>query len=91
MSIRLHPVASRVTGGGRILIHGIPGAHEWIEHVAHGGGAVPRIGRLLETILPILLDGLAGVLPVELCLPWLRLQAGRCAARANNIEYECRE
>jgi len=38
-----------------------PGAHEWIEHVAHGASAIPGIGRLLKTILPTLLDILAGV------------------------------
>lgn len=42
--------------GGGILTHGIPGAHEWIEHLAHGAGS------FLGAVLPILLDALVGVI-----------------------------
>ena len=48
--------------GGSILAHGIPGAHQWVEHVAHGAGGVPAIGRILETVLPTLLDITIGIL-----------------------------
>ena len=54
-------IAMFMVGGG-ILTHGIPGAHEWIEHVAHGAGGVPAVGAILETILPYLLDIMCGVL-----------------------------
>jgi len=53
-------VAMFMVGGG-ILTHGIPGAHEWIEHVAHGAGGIPAVGGMLETILPSLLDIVIGV------------------------------
>ena len=42
--------------GGSILAHGIPGAHQWVVHVAHGAGGIPAIGRILETVLPTVLD-----------------------------------
>lgn len=41
--------------GGQILVHGIPAVHHWIEHVTHG------LGALLETLLPMLFDGVFGV------------------------------
>jgi hypothetical protein len=60
-------VAMFMVGGG-ILTHGIPGAHEWIERVAHGAGALPGIGRVLELLLPTLLDLLTGVIAGALVL-----------------------
>ncbi len=48
--------------GGAILIHGIPGAHDWVERIADAASAIPGIGRLLKAVLPTLLDALAGVL-----------------------------
>jgi uncharacterized protein len=42
--------------GGGILVHGIPGAHEWLHHWLAGTGAI------LEAVLPIVVDALAGVL-----------------------------
>lgn len=53
-------IAMFMVGGG-ILTHGIPGAHEWIEHLAHGAGGLPGLGRFVEALLPTLLDALAGV------------------------------
>ena len=60
-------IAMFMVGGG-ILIHGIPGADEWIEHLAHGAGAVPGVGGLLETVLPTLLDVLVGLIAGALVL-----------------------
>ena len=60
-------VAMFMVGGG-ILTYGIPGAHEWIEQVAHGAGAVPGVGGLLETVLPALLDVILGLLAGALVL-----------------------
>ncbi|MEP4076813.1 DUF808 domain-containing protein [Haloferula sp.] len=42
--------------GGQILVHGIPPVHHWIQHVSHDMGAV------LESVVPILFDGVFGVL-----------------------------
>lgn len=47
--------------GGGILVHGIPAAHEFVEHAAHAAGAVPGIGGLLEAVMPTLLGALAGI------------------------------
>jgi len=60
-------IAMFMVGGG-ILTHGLPGAHEWIEHVAHGAGAVPGVGKILESVLPALLDVLVGLLAGALVL-----------------------
>lgn len=42
--------------GGGILAHGIPGAHDWIEHLAHGAGS------FLGAVLPTLLEAVVGVI-----------------------------
>ena len=60
-------IAMFMVGGG-ILTHGIPGAHEWIEHVAHGAGGIPAAGRILETAVPFLLDIVCGILAGMLVL-----------------------
>lgn len=65
--------------GGGILTHGMPGAHELIHHLAQGVGSVPGIG-LLEWALPVLLDGLAGVLAGAVILAGVLL-AGRVLGR----------
>ena len=54
--------------GGGILIHGIPGAHDLSHRLAHGVGALPGVGRLLETGLLTLLDVLVGLLAGALVL-----------------------
>ena len=41
--------------GGGILVHGIPGAHEWFRQLSAGTGAV------VEVLLPVALDAIAGV------------------------------
>ncbi len=48
--------------GGGILTHGLPGAHELIEHLTSSASTIPGIGGILQTLSPILLDALAGIL-----------------------------
>ena len=60
-------IAMFMVGGG-ILIHGIPGALDLSHRLAHGAGAIPGVGGLLETVLPTLLDVLVGVLAGALVL-----------------------
>jgi predicted DNA repair protein MutK len=48
--------------GGGILTHGIPGGEEVIHRLAHGAGAVPGIGWLVEAIMPALLNAAVGIL-----------------------------
>lgn len=47
--------------GGGILIHGIPGAHAQIHDLAQSTGTVPVIGGIVESVLPLLVDALAGI------------------------------
>jgi len=47
--------------GGGILMHGLPGAHDVSEWLAARAGAIPALGGLLETMVPALLDAVAGV------------------------------
>ena len=47
--------------GGGILTHGVPPVGLAIDHLAQGTATVPLIGGLLEASLPVLLDGVAGI------------------------------
>lgn len=60
-------IAMFMVGGG-ILTHGIPGAHDVIHRLSHGAGAVPGVGKILETVLPTLFDVLVGLLAGALVL-----------------------
>ena len=53
-------VAMFMVGGG-ILTHNVPAAHALIEHAAQAAGAIKAAGPSLATVLPPLLDALAGV------------------------------
>jgi hypothetical protein len=48
--------------GGGILIHGIPGAHSWIQRSADEMAPMPVIGGALQWLIPVMLDGVAGIL-----------------------------
>ena len=63
----LGTIAMFMVGGG-ILMHGIPGAHEWIEHAAGGADALPIIGGVLRSIMPVILNIVAGILAGGLVL-----------------------
>jgi uncharacterized protein len=47
--------------GGGILTHGIAPLHHLIEAVAHGAGGVPGIGGVVAVLVPLLGDGLTGL------------------------------
>jgi predicted DNA repair protein MutK len=47
--------------GGGILMHGIPVAHHFIEHLAQSANVVPSIGGMLEALASSLLNALAGI------------------------------
>lgn len=47
--------------GGGILVHGIPVAHQFIEHIAQSVNVVPNIGGMLEVLASSLLNALAGI------------------------------
>jgi hypothetical protein len=54
--------------GGGILIHGVPGAHSWIEGSADRMAPVPVIGGALQWLTPVMLDGVAGIVAGALVL-----------------------
>ncbi|MWV14633.1 DUF808 family protein [Pseudomonas sp. L-22-4S-12] len=54
--------------GGGILTHGIPGAHELIQHWVEAVGTVPGAGGVLAVLAPTLVDALFGVLVGALVL-----------------------
>ena len=53
-------IAMFLVGGG-ILTHGIPPLHHLIEAVAQGAGGVPGVGGILAGLVPLLGDGLTGL------------------------------
>jgi predicted DNA repair protein MutK len=54
--------------GGGILTHGVNRLHNWIEGVAHGAGALPGIGAVLQALAPMLLNAAAGIVAGALAL-----------------------
>lgn len=54
--------------GGGILVHGIPGAHSWIEGSADGMAPMPLIGGALQWLTPLMLNGVVGILAGALVL-----------------------
>ena len=47
--------------GGGILVHGIPVAHHFIEHIAQSTSTPPTLGGILEALTSSLLNALAGM------------------------------
>lgn len=48
--------------GGGILVHGIPGSHDWIHHLEQGAAAVPALGVILQWLTPSLVSAVAGII-----------------------------
>jgi predicted DNA repair protein MutK len=67
-------IAMFMVGGG-ILAHGIPGAHDWIDKMAHGVGWIPIVGGILEKALPPLLDVVIGIFTGMLVLAGITVAA----------------
>lgn len=60
-SLSVAGTAAMFLVGGGILVHGVPPVHHWIEHLAAGMAEMPRVGGTLRRLVPILLDGVAGM------------------------------
>ncbi len=60
-SLSIIGTAAMFLVGGGILTHGIPGAEEFIHHLAQDAGAVPGAGGVLELLVPSLLNMAAGI------------------------------
>lgn len=59
--------------GGGILMHGLPGAHHVTEAAVHAVGALPGVGGLLGALIPLLIDGVAGMIAGALALTGVTL------------------
>jgi hypothetical protein len=60
-------VAMFLVGGG-ILVHGVPGTHDWIHTATQAADALPAIGGTLAMLIPFLIDALAGIVAGALIL-----------------------
>ena len=60
--------------GGSILLHGVPQWYAVVHQAAHGLGAIPWVGGVLEALAGMLFDGVAGVVAGALVL--LAVMAG---------------
>ena len=47
--------------GGGILLHGLPGSHDWVHHMQEAAADVAGVGPVLSVLTPVALDGLTGV------------------------------
>ncbi len=54
--------------GGGILAHGIPAFHHGIAHLAESTQSIAMVGGILKVIVPLMLDGLLGILAGALVL-----------------------
>jgi hypothetical protein len=66
--------------GGGILMHGIPVAHHFIEHLAQSVSVAPGIGGMLKVLTSSLLNALAGIVSGALALVCVTI-AGRIYKR----------
>jgi predicted DNA repair protein MutK len=48
--------------GGGILVHGIPGSHDYVDAVVHAVETLPGVGGLLATLAPLLINALTGII-----------------------------
>jgi predicted DNA repair protein MutK len=48
--------------GGSIVVHGIPWLSELLHHIVHVAAGTPLIGSTLEVLLPVVLEGITGIL-----------------------------
>lgn len=55
--------------GGGILLHGLPGAHDFIHHIEQSLASVPSIGGALKAIGPTIVNGFAGILAGAILVP----------------------
>ena len=54
--------------GGGILVHGVPGTHDWVHAATQAAETLPAIGGTLGMLIPFLIDALAGIVAGALIL-----------------------
>ena len=48
--------------GGGILVHGIPGSHDYVHAVVHAAETLPGVGGALAMLAPLLINALTGII-----------------------------
>ena len=48
--------------GGGILVHGIPGSHDFVHAVVHATETLPGVGGALAMLAPLLINALTGII-----------------------------
>jgi len=48
--------------GGGMLVHGIPGSHDYVHAVVHAAETLPGVGGALAMLAPLLVDALTGII-----------------------------
>lgn len=59
--------------GGGILMHGVPGAHEYTHHIIESLQTLPFVGGISSALMPTLFDAFVGVIAGSLLLPLVSL------------------
>jgi predicted DNA repair protein MutK len=67
-SLAIIGTAAMFLVGGGILVHGVPGTHDWVHAAAQAAEALPAIGGALAMLIPFLIDALAGIVAGALIL-----------------------
>jgi predicted DNA repair protein MutK len=68
--------------GGGIMLHGIPPADDWLHDVTHAAGEVAAVGGVLQLVVPMVINGVAGVIAGAVVLACV-LGAKRVFRRSN--------
>jgi hypothetical protein len=67
-SLAIIGTAAMFLVGGGILVHGVPGTHDWVHAATQAAEALPAIGGALGMLIPFLIDALAGIVAGALIL-----------------------
>ena len=67
-SLSVAGTAAMFLVGGGILTHGVPALHHAIDNVTQWAAALSGIGAVAKTVVPLLMDAVAGVLAGALAL-----------------------
>ncbi|MBV1789439.1 DUF808 domain-containing protein [Marinobacterium sp. D7] len=72
--------------GGGILLHGIPGSHDWLHHLAESAGSLPAVGVIIHGTVPTLINALAGIVAGAVVFAVVEYLVHPLLQRADNSE-----
>jgi predicted DNA repair protein MutK len=67
-SLAIIGTAAMFLVGGGILVHGVPGTHDWVHAATRAAETLPAIGGAVAMLIPFLIDALAGIVAGALIL-----------------------